>query len=205
MGIFITFEGMDGVGKSTQIRFLSEYLKEQGRDILLIREPGGCAISEKIREILLSNENIDMCDRTEAILYTAARAQLTQEVIKPALARNKIVICDRFLDSSLAYQGYGRQIGADEILRLNEFALNGLKIDKTFFLYLDPESGFKRMNENKKRDRMEQQKDDFYSRVFDGFLELAKKYSRIELIDASGTKFETHEIIRRKIDEVLSN
>lgn len=204
-GIFITFEGVDGCGKSTQMRFLDEYLRGRGYDTLVTREPGGCQISEQIRGVLLDVNNTGMCDRTEALLYAAARAQHTEQVIKPSLAADKIVLCDRFTDSSLAYQGIGRGLGAGNILAINNFATGGLVPDKTFFLDFPPDLAFKRMNEKKKHDRLELQKEDFYKRLYDGFLELAQAQpDRIIIIDARGEKSKTRERIRANMDEILA-
>ena len=203
-GLFITFEGNDGAGKSTQIRFLAEYLRTRGLDVLTTREPGGCNISEKIREILLDVSNADMVAQTEALLYAAARAQHVAEVIVPALKDGKIVICDRFIHSSLAYQGYGRNLGYDRIMDINRFACGGCMPDKTFFLQITADAAFKRMNENKVHDRLESEGDSFHDAVHYGFLDIIKKHGEnIIVIDASGQKMETHEKIKVEIDKIL--
>ena len=132
-GLFITFEGVDGCGKSTQMRFLSEYLEELGVEHILTREPGGCPVAEEIRQILLSKEDKDMEDMTEALLFAAARVQHIEQVIKPALAEGKVVLCDRYLDSSVAYQGYGRLLGEDTVLNVNRYAVEHCMPDVTFF------------------------------------------------------------------------
>ena len=132
-GIFITFEGIDGCGKSTQCEMLKEYLKDNNKDFIFVREPGGTVIGERIREILLDKKNTQMTARTELLLFEAARAQITDEVIKPALEEGKIVLCDRFFDSSSAYQGMARNMGMDFVAGLNMAATGGLKPDVTFF------------------------------------------------------------------------
>jgi len=205
-GLFITFEGNDGAGKSTQIRFLAEYLRTLGLDVLTTREPGGCEISEKIREILLDVTNAGMVAKTEALLYAAARAQHVAEVIVPALESGKIVICDRFIHSSLAYQGYGRKLGYDAIMDINRFACGSCMPDKTFFLQITAEAAFKRMNENKVHDRLESEGDNFHDAVYFGFLDIIKKHGEnIILIDASGQKAETHDKIKTEMDKILKN
>jgi len=203
-GLFITFEGTDGAGKSTQIRFLNEYLLSKGFQTHVTREPGGCAISEAIREILLDRKNAQMDARTEALLYAAARAQHIKEVVLPAVAAGKIVLCDRFIDSSYAYQGFGRELGLQNVMAINEFAIGRYMPDKTFFLYLPPDKAFSRMNENKVHDRLESAGEDFHYRVFQGFLAIAQIFSdRIVSIDVKGTKQETHALIKQAMDEVL--
>lgn len=203
-GLFITFEGMDGCGKSTQIRFLAEELTERGYEVLKTREPGGCPISENIRKILLDIDNGEMTDVTEALLYAAARAQHVEQVIKPALKEGKIVLADRFLDSSLAYQGIGRDLGVRPILEIGAFSTGGLKPNKTFFLDLPPEKAFKRMNEHKKKDRLETQQKEFYTKIYNGFVGLVNSEpDRFIIIDVSGTKQETHSLIVKKMNEIL--
>jgi dTMP kinase len=203
-GLFITFEGTDGAGKSTQIRMINEYLMENGFDTLLTREPGGCVISEKIREILLDVNSESMDARTEALLYAASRAQHVEEVIRPAVDAGKIVLCDRFVDSSYAYQGFGRQLGLKNIIKINDFAAGGLLPDRTFFLQLPPEKAFLRMNEQKVHDRLESAGEAFHRRVYEGFLKISSLYKdRIVIIDVKGTKQETHALIRAAMDHIL--
>lgn len=205
-GLFITFEGNDGAGKSTQIRFLAEYLRRKGLEVLTTREPGGCDISEKVRDILLDISNTGMVAQTEALLYAAARAQHVEEVIVPALKDGKIVICDRFIHSSLAYQGYGRNLGYDAIMNINRFACGHCMPDKTFFLQITADAAFKRMNENKVHDRLESEGDSFHDAVYYGFLDIIKKHGEnIILIDASGQKMETHEKIKTEMDKILKD
>lgn len=201
-GLFIAFEGADGCGKSTQVRYLTEYLKELGVDVLSTREPGGCPVSERIRDIVLDRNIEDMCAETEALLYAAARAQHVYEVIKPAVEAGKVVLCDRFIYSSLAYQGYGRQLGVDRVRYINDFAISGCMPDVTVFISVPPECAFERMNDMKEYDRIEREDMSFHDRVFEGYIELSKTEG-IMLIDASGTKQETHELIKQKLIPVL--
>ena len=133
-GLFITFEGIDGCGKSTQFQMLKEYLETQGVDFIVVREPGGTVIGEKIREILLNKKNDSMRPLTELLLFEAARAQIAEEVIRPALEKGTCVLCDRFFDSTYAYQGYARKLGADKVLLLNDLATAGLEPDITFLI-----------------------------------------------------------------------
>lgn len=194
-GLFIAFEGADGCGKSTQLRFMAQYLAEQGIDALSTREPGGCPVSERIRDIVLDKNIEDMSAQTEALLYAAARAQHVYEVIRPAVDSGRVVLCDRFIYSSIAYQGYGRQLGVNEVRAINEFAIMGCMPDITVFMNFSPERAFDRMNELKEYDRIEREDMSFHQRVFGGFIELAKSRDILP-IDAKGTKFETHEIIK---------
>lgn len=203
-GFFIVFEGADGCGKSTQVSLLSEYLESLGADVLLTREPGGCPVAEEIREIVLSKDDKKMEALTEAMLYAAARAEHVRQVIKPAVESGKLVLCDRYLLSSLAYQGYGRQLGVEAVRRINEPAVDGCLPDVTVFINVPPEYAFQRMNEQKTRDRLEREEMSFHERVFRGFIELSKSENVLP-IDAQGTKTETHEIIKQKIIPILKN
>ena len=196
-GLFITFEGADGSGKSTQLRFLAEYLEEQGVAVVRTREPGGCPVAEKIREIVLGVGN-EMDAVTEAMLYAAARAAHVRAVIKPALDAGCVVLCDRFVYSSLAYQGYGRELGMELVAQINAPAVDGCMPDATVFINITPEKAFERMNENKVHDRLESEDIAFHQRVYDGFTELSKG-SDIISIDARGTKQETHAIILQSL------
>lgn len=201
-GLFIAFEGPDGCGKSTQIRFLAEYLTSLGLSVVCTREPGGSPVAEKIREIVLSRENTGMAALTEALLYAAARAEHVRKVIAPALDAGKVVLCDRFVDSSIAYQGYGRSLGAKTVWRINEPAVDGYMPDATVFMNVPPERAFERMNENKQYDRLEIEDISFHRRVFEGYQELIQKPGVI-VIDASGSKYETRDVIRQRIEPVL--
>ncbi len=201
-GLFITFEGADGCGKSTQLRLLAEYLEENGAEVVRTREPGGSFVAEKIRAILLDNENAEMDAMTEALLYAAARAEHVRRVIKPALQAGKVVLCDRFIHSSLAYQGYGRELGVPLVRRINEPAIDGCMPDITVFINVPPDRAFSRMNEHKQHDRLESESLSFHERVFEGFTELSRESGMI-LIDAIGTKYETQDIIRQRLMPVF--
>lgn len=203
-GFFIVFEGADGSGKSTQIGFLAEYLKSQGLNVLQTREPGGCPVAEEIREIVLSKDDKKMEAVTEAMLYAAARAEHVRQVIKPALEEGRLVLCDRYLLSSLAYQGYGRELGVEAVRKINEPAVDGCLPDLTVFIDIPPEYAFKRMNEQKVHDRLEREDMSFHERVFRGFIELSKS-ENVLCIDATGTKYETRDIIIQKVLPVLKN
>ena len=194
-GIFITFEGTDGSGKSTQIERFAAYIRERGFDMLLTREPGGTDVSEKIRSIILDPENTEESPVTEALLYAASRAQLVSEKIKPALEKGTVVICDRFVDSSIAYQAYARDLG-DDVLKINEFAVQGVMPDITFFLDIDPESAKKRRAERGTSDRLENEGLGFQIRVYEGYKKLIEKYpDRFRVIDAKKSPDEVFEDI----------
>lgn len=183
-GLFITFEGPDGCGKSTQIERLKNFLCSKGYDVVLTREPGGTAMSEKIRSLILDPENKEESGVTEALLFAASRAQHVAEKIKPAIADGKIVLCDRFMDSSIAYQAYARGLGED-VVSINLFAIQGCFPDLTIFLDLDPLIGQKRQIERGKLDRLEQEGLVFQQRVYEGYQELIKKYpKRIKVVNA---------------------
>jgi len=192
-GIFITFEGCEGAGKSTQVRLLKEYLEKSGKDVVITREPGGTAISEKIRQIILDRHNIEMDIVTEALLYAASRAQHVAEVISPALSLGKIVVCDRFSDSTVAYQSYARGLDLKLIETLNGICEKGCEPDITFFLDIPPEEGLSRKGGADKADRLESEAFEFHKKVYNGYKELAKEYpKRIITIDAIGSLEETH-------------
>ncbi|MBE7090136.1 MAG: dTMP kinase [Clostridiales bacterium] len=195
-GKFITFEGCEGVGKSRQLKLLQEYMDKNGIKYYLTREPGGSAVSEKIRNIILDGKNTEMTDECEAMLYAASRVQLLKEIIKPKLDAGELIFCDRFVDSSLAYQGKARGLGYEFIESINAYAIKNFTPDYTIFLNLPPEQAFKRKGGVDKTDRLELSGMDFHNNVYAGYLELAKKYpERIIVIDASGTKEQTHEKI----------
>lgn len=203
-GLLITFEGPDGSGKTTQISLLKEYLSNKGFQVIYTREPGGTKISEKIRDIILDNKNSEMADMCEALLYASARAQLVQEVIKPAIEQGKIVICDRFVESSIVYQGIGRNLGEERIRAINEAALDGLRADITFMLTIPFEEGLKRKARQKSLDRLESSGDDFHKRVYEGYMSLAKSSEYIKIVDANRAVEEIHREIVEKIEEILS-
>lgn len=201
-GYFITFEGGDGSGKSTQIDILKDRLEKKGYDVLLTREPGGTRISEKIRDIILDKNNDEMDYMTEAMLYAAARAQLVKQVIEPMLEDNKIVICDRFVDSSIAYQAYGRGLG-DSVGIINSFAVGGCLPDVTFFLRVDPSIGSSRIS-SRERDRIEQEPDEFHTKVYNGYMELEEKFpDRIVGINASRSIEEIAAEIAYRVDNMI--
>lgn len=192
-GKFVTFEGCEGVGKSRQIKLLEEYLSENGVKYFLTREPGGTDVSEQIRKILLDGKNAEMTDRCEALLYAASRAQVVSETILPRLNAGELVFCDRFVDSSFAYQGKARKLGYKFIEEINSFVLESCMPDVTIFLDLSPEQAFLRKGGADMTDRLETSGTDFHRAVYKGYLELAEKYKdRIVKIDASGSKAETH-------------
>ncbi len=201
-GTFIAFEGADGCGKTTQLRLLGDYLESQGVNVLRTREPGGCPVAEQIRAILLDNANCEMTAVTETLLYAAARAEHVRQVIGPAVDAGKVVLCDRFVYSSLAYQGYGRGLGIDTVWHVNEIAVSGYMPDLTVFINVPPERAFCRMNENKEHDRLESEHLSFHERVFEGFTALSQRGDVLS-IEAHGTKYETHEIIKQKVLPLL--
>lgn len=175
-GIFVTLEGCEGVGKSTQLRFLREYIEQTGIPALFTREPGGTSISEQIRTVLLNPENKEMDPLTEAYLYAAARAQHVREVILPALQRGELVICDRFVDSSIAYQGHARGLGIDVVAEINRLALGGVKPDCTVFIDLSPAHAFRsKARSLSLHDRLEMETVEFHEKVYEGFLILAER------------------------------
>lgn len=187
-GIFIVFEGPEGSGKTTVSKIIENYLKELNIDFITTREPGGITISEKIREVILDKENTKMDGRTEALLYAAARRQHLVEKVIPALNEGKIVLCDRFVDSSLAYQGHGRGLGMDEVMKINEFAIDGYMPNLTILFDLSPEIGLERIAENSDREvnRLDLENLEFHHKVREGYLILCEKYGdRIKRIDAS--------------------
>lgn len=203
-GLFITVEGTDGSGKSTQIAKMLAHLTSLGCEVLLTREPGGTRISESIRSIILDPAYAEMTDTTEQLLYSAARAQLVEQVIRPSIEKSITVICDRYVDSFYAYQGYGRGISLDRLERITNIAVNGLMPDITFFLDLDPEIGLKRRTESTGSDRIENELMDFHRKVYNGYKELAARYhDRIKTIDASRSVEEVWQDIRRQLEQTL--
>ena len=174
-GRLIALEGPDGSGKTTQIELLEKYLKEIGYEVVRTREPGGTEISEKIRAIILDNDNFNMSYMCEALLYAASRAQLVNEVIKPALGLGKMVICDRFVYSSMVYQGIGRGLGMERIKSINEAALDGLEADLIFMITIPYEEGLKRKKMQRTLDRLENSGNEFHKKVFEGYLDICKK------------------------------
>ncbi len=174
-GYFVTLEGGEGSGKSTQLGLLEDYLSKGGYDVIFTREPGGTPISEKIRKILLGGENTEMCDETEALLFAAARVQHIKEKILPAVAAGKTVVCDRYVHSSLVYQGYARGLG-NFVEKVNSYAFENCMPDVTIFLDITPERAFARKGGADKDDRLEQSGMDFHKRVYDGYVRVAEKF-----------------------------
>ena len=203
-GIFITMEGPDGAGKSTQIDLLKKYLEDKGYNILLTRDPGGNDISEAIRGIILNKDFTEMGYMTELLLYASARAQLVKENIKPALEAGTAVIADRFVDSSAVYQGIGRGLGIDTVYKVNEFALQGIMPDMTILMDLDAEVGLARKKNHAELDRMERESVDFHKKVVAGYRDLADRYpERILKVDAALQVQEIHDIIVANIEKKL--
>lgn len=193
-GKLISFEGCEGAGKTTKLRMLKEYLEEKGIPYLYTREPGGNPVSENIRAVILSPENAAMTPECEALLYAAARVQLLHDVIEPALAAGKLVVCDRYVDSSLAYQGEARGLGQDFVRKINSYAFEKYLPDCTVFLDIPPERAFDRKHGADKNDRMEREGLAFHNKVYAGYLKIAaQEPERFVRVDASGTKQETFE------------
>ena len=203
-GLFLTVEGVDGVGKGTQMEFIKSYLKENSIDFISIREPGGTKIGEALRKILLNPDNQDMIAETELLLFNAARAQLVSEVIKPNLAAGKWVISDRFYDSTLAYQVAGRGLDAKASQEIIDFACQGLEPDLTIYLDLDIETSLKRLEaRNESKDRLESLDIDFKKRVRNKYLDLAQAKDRIKVISAAATVPEVSNEIKKILDVLI--
>jgi len=200
-GKLVTFEGCEGSGKSTQIRLLSEKLTKAGADFIVTREPGGSDVAEQIRGIILDGKNTAMCDECEALLYAAARVQHLKEIIVPALDAGKLVICDRYVDSSLAYQGAARGLGYDYIAEINSLALEKYAPDITFFLNISPKAAFERKHGADENDRIEALGLEFHDKVYKGYLGLLEKYPRICAVECGGSKWETNEKIFNLLKE----
>lgn len=203
-GLFITLEGPDGSGKSTIIKLIGDYLSHKGIDFIMTREPGGTSIGEDIRHIILDNNNTDMGGETEALLYAASRAQHVHEKIIPALDEGKLVLSDRFVLSSLAYQGVGRNLGIENVKKINDFALGGLYPDLILFFHIDPEITLKRKTNGSGGDRLEKEGTDFHNRVYNGYMDLLNLYpENVKLIDASQSKEEVLKCSIEKIEELI--
>jgi len=201
-GFFITFEGIEGSGKTTQINLLAEYLKNRGYDVLVSREPGGTPLGEKIRHLLLDPQYDSMDYRTEILLYAADRAQHVKEKIKPALKKGKIVISDRFADSNLAYQAAGRGLDYEIVYQINDWVIDSTWPDLTFILDVDIKEGLKRARAQSfdaEGDRLEREVDDFHQRVRDAYLKMAEK-KRFALVNAG----ESVEEVRKNIENIIS-
>ena len=203
MSLFITFEGADGCGKTTQIELLNKYLQEKGFKTLVTREPGAKGLGEKLREILLNYDG-EVSPNCESFLFLADRAQHVDCVIKPALKDGVIVLCDRHTDSTVAYQGYGRQLDIEQIKKLNEIAVNGLKPDLTIVFDIDIETSMQRVGKTK--DRMESAGMDFFNRVRNGYLAIAKdEPNRVKVINAADTIDKIHnqvvELVKKAVNK----
>ncbi|MBM7704936.1 dTMP kinase [Metabacillus iocasae] len=206
-GMFITFEGPEGAGKTTIIHMIHDQLKKEGYDVILTREPGGITIAEQIREIILNPANTAMDARTEALLYAAARRQHLVEKVVPALEHGKIVLCDRFVDSSLAYQGFARKLGIEEVYQINQFAIEDIMPQATLFFDIKPELGLERINKNKEREvnRLDLEKLEFHHNVRKGYLKVIEKFpNRIYSIDASKTIEEVYQVAYEKLISILN-
>lgn len=202
-GIFITFEGPEGCGKSTQSKLLYDNLKRRGYDCVYTREPGGTTLGEKIREVLLHSDRVRISDLAELFLFEAARSQIVKEVIAPALKAKKIIICDRFSDATFSYQGYGGKIPIEIIKALDHVATGGLKPDLTLLLDLDTLTGLRRAR-HKGTDRMENKDLAYHKRVRSGYLDLAKRHhKRIKKIEVAGAIEKTQGLVRREVERVI--
>lgn len=177
-GKFISFEGPDGSGKTSVIKRVEQHFRDLGYDVLVTREPGGIRISEKIRDVIHDVRHKEMDPRTEALLYAASRSQHLHQKILPALDAGKLVLCDRYVDSSLAYQGYGRHLGFDEVLAINMFAIDGVFPDLTIFVDVRPEVGLKRVfsTDDREKNRLDLEPLDFHREIYHGYQELIKRY-----------------------------
>jgi dTMP kinase len=203
--MFISFEGIDFCGKTSQINFLKEYLESFGRKVKIIREPGGTIISEKIREILLNKKHLEMCDETEIFLFSAARAQVVSEIIRPLLFQGYVVIADRFHDSTTAYQGFGRGLSSESVKKINEIATGGTVPDITFYLRISVEESIRRKAKtNADLDRIEKSDDDFYKKVITGYEKLVLEYpDRIKAVDGESEPDLVHKVILNILEKSL--
>lgn len=206
-GLFITFEGGEGVGKSTHIRFLAEVLESQGHEVLCLREPGGTAIGEELRQIVLDPKNDDMTNESELLIYEAARAQIVASVIAPALARGAVVLCDRFYDSTVAYQAFGRGLSLEFVNQVNEFACQGIHPDKTILMMCgdDVKMGLERATHHCGADRLESAGESFHERVQEGFMYIARENpDRVYLVESTQKKSQTAASIFAGLSDVFA-
>lgn len=204
-GLFIALEGPDGSGKSTIIKLIGNYLKDKGIEFVMTREPGGTLIGEEIRHIVLDEKNTGISDETEALLYAAARGQHVHEKILPSLEKGKLVLCERFVLSSLAYQGVGRGLGIERVKAINDFAIRGVYPDLILFFYVDPEVTLERKTGNQGGDRLEQEGNDFHRTVYEGYMELLKLYPKnIKVIDATKSIEEVLEQSIKEVEDLLT-
>ena len=203
-GIFITFEGVEGCGKSTQARLLFKHLKKADYDCVITREPGGTKIGEMIRRILLNPKNASLNDTTELFLFEANRAQVVGEIIKPALKGGKIVICDRFFDATMAYQGYANRFDRGMIRQMNEFATGGLRPHLTIILDISTREGLRRATRLRGKDRMEEKSISFHKRVRAGYIDISRKEPRrVKLIQTKSKVEMTQQLIKREVLRVI--
>ncbi|KYD05548.1 dTMP kinase [Bacillus atrophaeus] len=205
-GLFITFEGPEGAGKTTVLQEIKKSLAARGLQVTATREPGGIDIAEQIREVILNEKNTLMDAKTEALLYAAARRQHLVEKVKPALEQGHIVLCDRFIDSSLAYQGYARGLGIDEVLSINEFAIGDMMPNLTIYFSIKPEEGLSRIHANglREKNRLDLEELSFHTRVREGYHELMKRFpKRFRTIDASQSKERVIQDVQLVINEAL--
>ncbi|MDY6311149.1 MAG: dTMP kinase [Cyanobacteriota bacterium] len=200
-GLFITFEGIDGCGKTTQLNMLNKYLQDKGYETVLTKEPGGKGLGEKIRNILLNYDG-EVSDRCESFLFLADRAQNIDLIVNPAIRQGKIVLCDRHTDSTLAYQGYGRELDLAQIKKLNDLATNGRKPDITFIFDVSLETSSKRVGKDK--DRMEKSGKDFFQRVRNGYLKIAQNEpQRVKVINSEKSIDEVFAQVLKYINEII--
>jgi dTMP kinase len=210
MSLFITFEGPDGSGKTTQIKLLAGHLQALGHDVLVTREPGGTPIGDQIRVVLHDVKNVEMACETEFLLYSASRAQLVRQVVKPHLGRGGVVLCDRFADSSMAYQGYGRELDLAAVRLITHFATEGLAPDLTVYLDVPVEVGIERKQvahaaQAGEWNRLDQQSVDFHRRVRRGYLQMAQADpDRWLVVDAAQSIDDTQAVIRKRLETLLS-
>ncbi len=203
-GLFITFEGNDGSGKSSVIETIKKELIDRGYDVIYSREPGGSRIAEKIRDVILDVNNVGMDPKTESLLYAASRREHIVKTILPALKEGKIVLCDRYLDSSLAYQGFARGIGIDKVYDMNLYATESLLPDLTLLICVSPEIGMNRIKQNQRGslDRLEIEKMDFHKKVYNGYLEVQKKFpNRIVIVNGEASK---EQVKKEALDIVIN-
>lgn len=203
-GLLITFEGGDGAGKSTHIRFLAQVLEERGVEVVSLREPGGTRIGEKLRRMVLNPGNDDLSDQAELLVFEAARAQLVAEVVKPALDRGAVVLCDRFTDSTIAYQAFGRGLSLDFVRRANEFACQGISPDRTILLTAGGAGSSIKRATRRGADRMERSGQQFFDRVAAGFADLAQNDpQRIRVVESSGKRAETARAVFAQLSDLF--
>ncbi|MFO3716077.1 dTMP kinase [Anaerococcus cruorum] len=205
-GKLIVFEGPDGSGKTTILKKVNEKLTDEGYKLKLVREPGGTDISEKIREIIIDNDNVNMAAKTESLLFAASRAQLVDEKLRPALENGEIILCDRFVLSSLLYQGVGRGLGIDEVKAINDFAIGDIKPNLTIFFNIDYKTALVRKRANFSADRLENEDFDFHKRIFDAYINIADRYKDdIKQVDATRSIEEVSTDVLKLIKDLLED